>query len=282
MLLIDSMWCELVDNAEDESSTCYGYKRNILKTFLFVFLCVVTGGMLALVTYWKPEWRLKLTHTACLLTNATAVLIIDQHSVVFVVGVEKTTSDLAVSITDNHNYSYFWYKHHKFCYHYREGVFKHVEGVDGRETLYGIHHHYQGIHVDKRSHYLDWYGKNSIDVKVKSIATLFFEESADPFYIFQIFSCILWFMEDYYYYAVAIVFVSLGSIVISIFQTRKHLQTLRNMIAKSGDVQVLLPSGEIEEVRNPYANRIYCGDQIFFHRLLKVTGKVIFGSFLKI
>ena len=85
-------------------------------------------------------------------------------------------------------------------------------------------------------------------LQVKSILTLFVEECADPFYIFQVFSCVLWLIDEYYYYAIAIVVVSLGSIVISIFQTRKHLQTLRAMIAKSGDVNVLMPGGNIEQV----------------------------------
>ena len=44
---------------------------------------------------------------------------------------------------------------------------------------------------------------------------------ADPFYVFQFCSIILWSFDEYYYYAVAILIVSLVSIIITVNQTRK-------------------------------------------------------------
>ena len=99
--------------------------------------------------------------------------MVDQHGVVYVISVERASCDLAVSITDSPQYSFFWYKHHKFCYHYRECVFKHVEGLDTRETLHGLTHRYNGIHSEQRPQYLHWYGANSIDVKVGSFDNIF-------------------------------------------------------------------------------------------------------------
>ncbi|XP_015762020.1 PREDICTED: probable cation-transporting ATPase 13A3 [Acropora digitifera] len=62
---------------------------------------------------------------------------------------------------------------------------------------------------------------------------------ADPFYVFQFCSIILWSFDNYYYYAGAIFMVSFVSIVITIYQTRMHLITLKEMVALSETVTVL-------------------------------------------
>lgn len=43
----------------------------------------------------------------------------------------------------------------------------------------------------------------------------------NPFYIFQLFSVILWSADEYYYYAVAIVFMSVISIATSLYTIKK-------------------------------------------------------------
>lgn len=49
------------------------------------------------------------------------------------------------------------------------------------------------------------YGNNQIDVPVKGVMTLLFLEALNPFYVFQVFSVILWFTYNYYYYACVII-----------------------------------------------------------------------------
>jgi len=65
------------------------------------------------------------------------------------------------------------------------------------------------------------YGENVITIDVKSYWQLFVEEVFNPFYIFQAFSVILWSLDDYFYYAGCIVFLTVVSVVTSLFQTRK-------------------------------------------------------------
>jgi hypothetical protein len=65
------------------------------------------------------------------------------------------------------------------------------------------------------------YGENVITIDVKSYWQLFVEEVFNPFYIFQAFSVILWSLDDYFYYAGCIVFLTTVSVVTSLLQTRK-------------------------------------------------------------
>ena len=54
-----------------------------------------------------------------------------------------------------------------------------------------------------------------------SIGTLLVKEVLNPFYVFQIASVILWLADEYYYYAIAIIVMSVGGIVSAVYQTRK-------------------------------------------------------------
>jgi len=65
------------------------------------------------------------------------------------------------------------------------------------------------------------FGGNNMDVPVRTITQLLFLEVLNPFYVFQFFSFILWFLDTYYYYASAILLMSAYGIGMSIFQTRR-------------------------------------------------------------
>ncbi|NWX11494.1 AT132 ATPase, partial [Aegotheles bennettii] len=88
------------------------------------------------------------------------------------------------------------------------------------------------------------YGPNLIEVPVKSYARLLVEEVLNPFYIFQVFSIVLWVCDAYYYYAACIFLISTISIGLSLYETRKQSTTLQNMAKLSVGVRVHRPGGE--------------------------------------
>lgn len=64
------------------------------------------------------------------------------------------------------------------------------------------------------------YGRNTIEIDVKSYWELFRTEILNPFYLFQIFSVTLWCFDDYYYYAGCVFILSGISIYCSLHETR--------------------------------------------------------------
>jgi cation-transporting ATPase 13A3/4/5 len=56
---------------------------------------------------------------------------------------------------------------------------------------------------------------------VRSIFELLFLEILNPFYVFQFFSFLLWFIDDYVYYASAILLMSAIGVGVTIVQTRR-------------------------------------------------------------
>ena len=59
-----------------------------------------------------------------------------------------------------------------------------------------------------------------------------------PFYIFQVFSCALWYYDDYVYYASCIVFLSAVSIAYSLYSIRQNERALRDIIHSAASVTV--------------------------------------------
>ena len=65
------------------------------------------------------------------------------------------------------------------------------------------------------------YGQNVIEAPIKGVLEVFLDEVLSPFYFFQAFSIIIWILEEYYLFAGVIVFLSVLSIGLSIFQIRQ-------------------------------------------------------------
>lgn len=84
-----------------------------------------------------------------------------------------------------------------------------------------ILHRSKGLTKDEEFVRRQVFGPNEIVVKESSIVELLFLEVLNPFYIFQLFSFILWFADNYYYYATAILLMSIFGITMSVIQTRK-------------------------------------------------------------
>uniref|UniRef100_A0A8C7EYV6 Polyamine-transporting ATPase 13A3 n=1 Tax=Oncorhynchus kisutch TaxID=8019 RepID=A0A8C7EYV6_ONCKI len=75
-------------------------------------------------------------------------------------------------------------------------------------------------------------------MKVPSVFKLLIKEVLNPFYIFQLFSVILWSADEYYYYAAAIVFMSVISIATSLYTIKKQYVTLHDMVSAHSIVRV--------------------------------------------
>uniref|UniRef100_A0A7N6AM14 Cation-transporting ATPase n=1 Tax=Anabas testudineus TaxID=64144 RepID=A0A7N6AM14_ANATE len=83
-----------------------------------------------------------------------------------------------------------------------------------------------------------FFGVNEIAVKVPSVFKLLIKEVLNPFYIFQLFSVILWSADEYYYYALAIVIMSVISIATSLYTIKKQYIMLHDMVAAHSIVRV--------------------------------------------
>ncbi|XP_029904873.1 probable cation-transporting ATPase 13A3 isoform X2 [Myripristis murdjan] len=110
--------------------------------------------------------------------------------------------------------------------------------------------HSAGLSRSQQEYRRLFFGVNEIAVKVPSLFKLLIKEVLNPFYIFQFFSVILWSIDEYYYYAVAIVFMSVISIATSLYTIKKQYVMLHDMVATHSIVRVSVcrANNDIEEI----------------------------------
>lgn len=85
---------------------------------------------------------------------------------------------------------------------------------------------------------LSKYGKCNICLPEKGVLTLLIEGVLSPFYIFQLFSVILWFSDEYEIYATCILVTSLVSITFELIDIRRNMKNLKKMAYYECDITV--------------------------------------------
>lgn len=113
-------------------------------------------------------------------------------------------------------------------------------------------HQSKGLDVQTQRSRQLVYGLNQIFIPLKSVLTLLFLEVLNPYYVFQIFSVILWFSNAYYQYAVVIVLMSVFGITMSIIQTRKNQLALYKTVTSHETAVVVRSNGESQKIDTKY------------------------------
>lgn len=90
-------------------------------------------------------------------------------------------------------------------------------------------------------------GKNLVDLEKKSYFKLFIDEVAHPFNVFQIASVFIWLYEDYYLYAFSIFLISAISSGVTLHETHRNNEKLRQISRFHCKVKVL-KNGEYTEI----------------------------------
>jgi len=82
----------------------------------------------------------------------------------------------------------------------------------------------------------DIYGRCEINVPVPTYCELFWNEAFHPFFVFQIFSIILWASDDYVFYAAIIFFILVISVIVELYDTKKRFIKLRSLAMQETEV----------------------------------------------
>ncbi|CAF0962173.1 unnamed protein product [Didymodactylos carnosus] len=273
---------DAMPNFNDISLVLYGYVRSSHRTIFTWILSILSAGFLRLVFYWKPDWKLWCECTKADLGRATFVLLQDRYKQWYVENVLIIDSDYPAnspklpvrvryeSISDTQQpvenvvvRRYFINKRWRYIWKDREYKF---------EKLLGIEHNHKCEYFQECSPLTNeeknlrkkLYGENSISLHLTPLLQLIVKEVLSPFYIFQVFSCIVWYSDEYYYYASCIVFISLVSIIYTLREIRKNERALRNTVHQSELTQVITryPETNTEEESETTSEELVPGDII--------------------
>uniref|UniRef100_A0A7N6BWA7 Polyamine-transporting ATPase 13A3 n=1 Tax=Anabas testudineus TaxID=64144 RepID=A0A7N6BWA7_ANATE len=222
----------------------WGYRPCLWKIVLVGLGTLCSGGLLLLLLYWLPQWGIKGTCTQTSLRDAHTLLL-------------RTT------VGTRHSIIYF--THHSTKYYWNDVMqnFEFYRGLeDVKLSCSSIHSdHSSGLSKTLQKYRRLFFGDNEIAVRVPSLFKLLIKEVLNPFYIFQLFSVALWSAEDYYYYASAIVLMSVISIATSLYTIKKQYVMLHDMVAAHSVVRVSMCRGN-KETEEAMSTELVPGDVI--------------------
>ncbi|KAI3357136.1 hypothetical protein L3Q82_015599, partial [Scortum barcoo] len=241
-----------------------GYKWVRWRLWLCRLAAVLSLGLLLIVFHWRPRLAVLARCCSCPLALADIVLIRDsfgQQHVVEVLTEEMEEGSLeSLGELEDSEWKdtvqlykekktllrYYLFEGLRYFWLDRKGAFCRVSVLNEDWTCKHLYSFQKGLSHLEQSFRRRMYGPNLIDVPVKPYTKLLFEEVLNPFYVFQLFSITLWIIDNYYFYAICILVISILSISISLYEIRKQSVTLRNMARLVTNVTVRRNSG-VEE-----------------------------------
>lgn len=277
---------DYVNIQEEDQMELFGYKPHRFLTFLTWLGIIGTCGLLRLVFHWQPAWMLYCTHIRCPLHCAKKVLLVDQYHQLFVEAIKEILpSDINITammslvhdignvdsnslttmnsektlpvhlvrpgpegqfkITDS--LLYFDNKKVRYIWDSTLKIFVKLRGLD-KNVPCSFFHHQTGLSALDQVYRRILYDDNNIVVHVQSIIHILFQEVLEPFYIFQVFSMIIWYLDDYIYYASCIIIMSALSLTTGVMQIRKNQRTLRDTVHATDVVNVWRGKDEYETI----------------------------------
>ncbi|XP_041659728.1 probable cation-transporting ATPase 13A3 [Cheilinus undulatus] len=287
---------KIINQGLEDEMEVWGYQPCLWKRILVGVGAVCSGGLLLLLLYWLPEWGVKGTCTPTSLGNAHTVLLrtTDEFrqwfrarvhmimapgkkpfdSLDLLSSTQLPNGDHGINADPEEHHGKFSYTQtaqvHYFTHHstkyYWNNMIQNFEVFKGLEDLKvscaNIHSdHSSGLSKTLQEYRMLFFGENEIAVRVPSLFKLLIKEVLNPFYIFQLFSVILWSFEDYYYYATAIVFMSAISIATSLYTVKKQYVMLHDMVAAHSVVRVSVCRGN-KDVEQAMSTELVPGDVI--------------------
>ncbi|KXX81745.1 Vacuolar cation-transporting ATPase YPK9 [Madurella mycetomatis] len=265
---------------EDLYIAIAGFRTSTLGLATYIFICVITLGVGWLLFRWIPRWHVKLVGKPSPLRNCEWVVVENQWNEMAILNVEsapygrslstvfgapgKLTSYLLDEEQDPilNDLRMINYRYVRFYFHPIRDKFLLCNGW--KDPLWSsVHEIRTGLDSEEKSHRDVVFGSNLIDIEQKSMFKLLVDEVFHPFYVFQIASLVLWSLDQYYFYAVAIFIMSVGSITTALIETRSTMRRLREISRFVCDVRVLrngfwrnIPSselvpGDVYEVSDP-------------------------------
>lgn len=92
------------------------------------------------------------------------------------------------------------------------------------------------------------FGNCEVDVPRKPAFDILVSEVLNPFYIFQVFSVLLWLIDSYYLYSYCILIISTGSIFISLFETIQNNENIRKLARYQCKVLIRMSDNVSKEI----------------------------------
>ena len=221
------------------------------KFVLYIVLNIFTVGLINLFIAWFPKLNLHLYYKITDLETATdfgvfskdnGFSIVKKKVINFPDNIDEEKSVIK-KFNININYKQrslimFEYKLFDYIYMKENEIFTSIDYKIKDQQVNIIEEYSSGLNPNEVELMKSLFGICDLDIRVNSIGKILLDELTDPFYLFQVYSTILWYCTDYYYYASVIIVLTILSLILSVHGTYKNLKQLQEISRYSCPVKV--------------------------------------------
>ena len=209
-----------------------------LQNTLFTVYCLLSGGLLPLVTFYAPNLRRRLISKPCH-PEVADILILKLDGQEYAPDVihykNLRTQEHAVVIEiDSVRYLASGMDAYQFA---------RVPDVPPgfvRFLTFGYENEQDYEMVDEERRIMSFqYGSNMMLIPESSFFEVLLRQLLSPFFIFQYFASIIWYIEEYWLYATLIVVITLSAAYLNARETMFNLERLRKLAGVQSMVQLV-------------------------------------------
>ncbi|XP_073088005.1 probable cation-transporting ATPase 13A5 isoform X2 [Manis javanica] len=239
----------LLNQGEENELEVFGYRTQNLRRALCFIISALTCGVLLLVFYWKPQWRVWASCIPCHLQEADTVLLrttdeFQRYMRKKVISLYLRTLKFPISknpeeplVADRHsviNQAVLKPELKLRCIRVQK-----IRSLEDSNSCYDIHRTFGlGLTSEEQEVRRLVCGPNAIEVEILPIWKLLVKQVLNPFYVFQAFTLTLWLSQGYIEYSVAIIILSVISIILSVYDLRQQSVKLHSLVEEHNKVQV--------------------------------------------
>ncbi|XP_036611933.1 probable cation-transporting ATPase 13A5 [Trichosurus vulpecula] len=258
----------LLNPGEDNELEAFGYQTQTLRRVLCLLGSILSFGLLRLIFYWRPQWNVWAHCVPCPLQEADVVLlrttdefqkytrkkviclclsvlknpinpksgdiVADPHSVI---NRAVLKPELKVRCIQVQKIRYVWDN--------VEERFQKVGLLEDSNSCSDIHRTFgSGLGKEEQEIRRFICGPNAIEVEIQPIWKLLVKQVLNPFYVFQAFTLTLWLSQGYIEYSIAIIILTIISIVLSVYDLRQQSVNLHNLVEGHNKIQTMIHTKE--------------------------------------
>ena len=222
----------LIGSPDSEGLRIYCYRRSCTLSLLYTIGSLATLGLLFVLCKWNAELKAALKYRRCPASQATVLLVQPTYgSSVLTSVTQKLISFQGVGAQlskDLRPLVLFEFRQERYRYIEEKDCFEQVGFPCG--LPYNEVHSLLGrgiedeLTLDSRR---SVYGSCLQSVPVPTVYELLSSEVFNPFFLFQFFSTVLWFYENYRLYAGVIIVMTVASLANVVRETRREIDTVQ-------------------------------------------------------
>ncbi|XP_068089424.1 probable cation-transporting ATPase 13A4 [Hyperolius riggenbachi] len=252
----------MINEGEENEMEVFGYRLSIPLFFLCVIGYFLSGGVLLLIFYWKPEWSVWANCMPSSLEKANIVLLrttderkkytrkkvcritldkckdLPGGSKCPVISDENSVLNKAIRRPDL-KVKFIRVQKVRFVWNYAQKRFQNIGTLEDELSCFEMHSFYgPGLREEEQAIRRLVCGNNTIEAKVAPLWKLFIHKVLNFIYVYQIFAITLMLVEGYLGYAIAILILCTCSMTLSLVELRKQSSKLHKLVKAHNNMKV--------------------------------------------